>query len=258
MPGVPGFPPGASWAGDETDSQFKGFAHVRKRIPAAATPCRATPRTIKTCASGFLAAEAVRNQRAGPARSGCRPRRVQCSRNALASCRALLLPASAGCRWPALQAVSQRAAPARSGRRPRRVAVLRNVSASCLALLCRPPPAVAGPPSRRSANALLRHAAAAGRAACPRTKAQSDRRRGEPLSRRRSAAATAARKAAARSPDEPWLRPRLRKPAGAMDGPAGANHSIPPCVRQGVMCDGWSRNQIRSHSSVIARRSSDV
>ena len=55
-----------------------------------------------------------------------------------------------------------------------------------------------------------------------------------------------------------WLRPRLRKPAGAMDGPAGANHSIPPCVRHGVMCDGWSRNQIRSHSSVIARRSSDV
>ena len=72
------------------------------------------------------------------------------------------------------------------------------------------------------------------------------------------AAATAAWRAAARSPDEPWLRPRLRKPAGAMDGPAGANHRMPPCVRQGVMCDGWSRNQIRSHSSVIARRSSDV
>ena len=29
MPGVPGFPPGASWMGDETDSQFKGFAKQR-------------------------------------------------------------------------------------------------------------------------------------------------------------------------------------------------------------------------------------
>jgi hypothetical protein len=33
---------------------------------------------------------------------------------------------------------------------------------------------------------------------------------------------------------------------------------IPPCVRHGVMCEGWSRNQIRSHSSVMARRSSEV
>jgi hypothetical protein len=43
-----------------------------------------------------------------------------------------------------------------------------------------------------------------------------------------------------------------------MDGPTGAINSMPPCVRQGVMCEGWSRNQIRSHSSVIARRSSEV
>ena len=35
-------------------------------------------------------------------------------------------------------------------------------------------------------------------------------------------------------------------------------YSIPPCVRQGVMWEGWSRNQMRSHSSVIARRSSEV
>ncbi len=97
-----------------------------------------------------------------------------------------------------------------------------------------------------SARSASLHAAAAGGAACPRARAAA------------KAAATAAWRAAARSPDEPWLRPRLRKPAGAMDGPAGANHRMPPCVRQGVMCDGWSRNQIRSHSSVIARRSSDV
>jgi len=46
-----------------------------------------------------------------------------------------------------------------------------------------------------------------------------------------------------------------RRTAG---NPEPAAQRMPPCVRQGVMCDGWSRNQIRSHSSVMARRSSDV
>ncbi len=31
MPGVPGFPPGASWTGDETDSQFKESAKQRSQ-----------------------------------------------------------------------------------------------------------------------------------------------------------------------------------------------------------------------------------
>src|SRR4051794_25430454 len=33
---------------------------------------------------------------------------------------------------------------------------------------------------------------------------------------------------------------------------------MPPCVRSGVKWLGWSRNQMRSHSSRMARRSSDV
>ena len=59
----------------------------------------------------------------------------------------------------------------------------------------------------------------------------------------------------------PFQHPRplwAAAPGGAPSGRSCSCQRMPPWVRHGVMCDGWSRNQIRSHSSVIARRSSDV
>jgi len=54
------------------------------------------------------------------------------------------------------------------------------------------------------------------------------------------------------------LKPTLQEGQASACRTDGRAYRMPPWVRHGVMWEGWSRNQMRSHSSVIARRSSDV
>jgi len=255
-PGVPRLPPGA----------FRPRRPRRRRCREARIVRRGNTRRFTRKRSAFprLTPRASRNgtaQPAPPARSGRRPRRGHDTRTASASCVALLSPPP-----PALESPpSRRAASrrfARSGRRPRcgphphaaridaassrrvpqprcghgrlegrppgrpAMPCARTASASCLALLSRPPPALEGPPSRRAASRRFArsgrrprcgphpHAAridAASSRRVPQPRCGHGRLEGRPPGR----------------PANPWRSPRRPKPAGARDGPAGANHGWP-------------------------------